>query len=404
MFRLLLFLRGYYEVAVSGYGTERFINLCKIKGIYLWDVKNRHHKLVIKIAESDYLNLDEILYKTGVKVDILKKYGLPFLFIGKKKRIFALISILSVLVLIFVTNLFVWKINYEGYYTLSLEQLEDFLYSNHVKEGVLKSGIEYEILEEKLRKEFPVIKWCSVALTGNTLYIKIEENSLLKEETVAGMEFLYSDIVAENAGVVTDVMVRNGLSMVKIGDKVEKGQILITGAVPVYDDALEIKNMHYYDADAEVLIETQFSYVDSLDDVFLEKEYTGRSFKTSFIKVNEKEIDCFHKNNYAYYDVRSDTKQMVLFGRIKTPVYYGTKEVKEYYLSERKYTENEVLDIFNKNLSNYYISLSEKGVQIIEKDVKIEHNASEWVLNGEFVVSQKVTTKEYRNQVENFIQ
>lgn len=404
MFRFLLFLKGYYSIMVSGYGAERFINLCKVKNIYLWDMQMSHNEYRMKITMSDYNDLEEIVYKTGVKVDILKKYGLPFLFKGRKNRAFYLGFLCIAIALVFISNLFVWQIEYEGNYNVTTEQLSDFLAQYDVDEGMLKSKVSYEILEENLRKEFPIIKWCSVALSGNTLFVRIEENNLLKEEEQTMNEFVYSDIVAGSDGIVTNLMVRNGLAMVKIGDTVTKGQILVTGAVPIYDDSLLIKNYHYYDADADITIETSMTYEEALDTVYLKKEYTGRSKETSYLKINNTALHLPYNLHFAYYDTYTTAHQMNLFGSLYLPVYYGVYEAREYYLVEQKYTEEEVIQIFNEKLSNYYESLSEKGVQILEKDVKIEHNANKWVIKGNFVVSICNLEKEYRNQVENIIQ
>lgn len=405
MFRLLLFLKGYYLICVSGYGAERFINLCKVKNIYLWDFLVSHNEFRMKITLSDYEELEEIVHKTGVKVDILKRYGLPFLFRGKKNRMFYLVSIVIALALIFVSNLFVWKIEFEGNYTVSNEQLQDFLLDYEVDEGVLKSKVQYELLEENLRKEFPIVKWCSVALSGNTLYVRLEENSLLKEEdSEIVADFTYSDIVAESDGTVTGLLVRNGLSMVKVGDTVTKGQVLVTGAVPIYDDSLLVKTYHYYDADADITIESSLDYEEGIEDVYYKKEYTGRTKETSYVKLGEKDIHFPFHPSFAYYDTYTTAHRLELFDMLSLPIYYGKYEAREYYLIEQKYTEDEVVQIFNEKLSNYYASLSEKGVQILQKDVKIEHNASEWVIKGNFVVSISNSVKEYREQMENTIQ
>lgn len=404
MFRLLLFIKGYYLITVSGYGTERFINLCKVKNIYLWDLQMSHNEYRMKITVSDYDDLEDIMHKTGVKVDILKKYGLPFLFLGKKNRVFYLAFTAIAVVLIFVSNLFVWKIEFEGNYTISREQLEDFLLEYNIDEGVLKSKIQYEMLEENLRMDFPIIKWCSVALSGNTLFIRLEENSLLKDSDEVTADFIYTDIVAETDGTVTSLLLRNGLAKVKVGDTVTKGQILVTGAVPIYDDSLLVKTYHYYDADADITIESTTTYEEAIEDVYYEKEYTGRTKDVSYIKWKDTDLHLPFNPSFAYYDTYTTAHQANLFGSLKLPIYYGTYEAREYYLVEQKYTEEEVIQIFNKKLSNYYTSLSEKGVQILEKDVKIEHNVSKWVIKGNFVVSVNNVEKEYREQVENIIQ
>ena len=266
-------------------------------------------------------------------------------------------------------------------------------------------GRNAAILEENLRKEFPIIKWCSVALSGNTLYLKIEENTLLKDDNEYVMNGSYSDIVAQADGVVTGILVRNGLAQVKVGDTVTKGQILVTGVVPIYDDSQQIKNYHYYDADADIFLETNLAYEDTLDNIHFVKEYTGRTKKVSYIKIKNMDIHLPFSPDFAYYDTYTSSQQFTLFNSLGIPVYYGVYEAREYYLTEKEYSTEEVQKIFNENLSNYYTSLSEKGVQIIQNDVKIEHNVNKWVIRGNFVVSVSNLQKEYREQqLENIIQ
>lgn len=406
MFRFFLLLKGFYKITVEGFGTERFINLCKIKNIYLWDMHILKNTYSMNISVKDYELLSEIVNKTGVKVDILKKYGLPFWFKKKKSRSFYLVFVCIALALVFISNRFVWQIEFEGNYTISDEQLEDFLDSYGVSIGVLKSEVPYALLEENLRKDFSIVKWCSVALSGNTITVKVEENTLIREEKHETLKDGYSDIVAETDGVIKSILVRNGIAMVKEGDNVVKGQILVTGVVPIYDDSLTVKSYHYYDADADVEIETSVSYEEFLDKVHYEKEYTGRIETLSYVKIVNKKFVFPRKIDYAYYDVYTSQKQLNLFGIITLPVYYGTYEAREYYLIEKEYVKEEVVLIFNENLSNYYESLREKGVQILEKDVKIEHNASKWVLKGIFDISFINSKKEYKEQkqAENSIQ
>ena len=127
MYRFFLFVKGYYLITVEGLLAERFINLCKVKNIYLWDLQNSNNIYRMKISIEDYNILDDIMNKTGVKVDILEKYGLPFLFLGKKNRIFYLYFVLLALMLVFVSNLFVWKIDFLAWFTTSNYDLSNSL-------------------------------------------------------------------------------------------------------------------------------------------------------------------------------------------------------------------------------------------------------------------------------------
>lgn len=405
MFRFFLFLKGYLLMEVSGYGAERFINLCKLKNIYLWELKPYANKYLMKISATDFHGLEEIIHKTDVKVDILKKYGLPFFFQKKHSRVYNLIFLILAVSLIFISNLFVWKIEFSGNLTVSDEQITDFLKKYNVDIGSLKSSVEYEKIEKELRKEFSIIKWCSVSVKGNTLYIGIEENGLLDlQKTENSTELYYSDILANADGVIEEIMVRNGVPLVNIGDTVTKGQILVTGAVPIYNDALEITNYHYYDADADILLRTTMVYQEDIPEIYSQKEYTGRKKKINYLKFFDKDIHLPFRPSYAYYDIYTTNEQIVLFDTIKIPVYYGTYEAREYIIVEKKYTKEEVAEIANEKLNLYYESLSQKGVQILQKDVKIEYNANNWGINGNFVVNVAQMEKIYREQVENTIQ
>lgn len=404
MFRCFLFMKGYYLILLEGFGAERFINLCKVKSIYLWDMKLSHNTYRMKISVQDYNKIDEILNKTGVKVDIQKKYGLPFLLNKKNRNLYFVFAFIAILI-IFIGNLFVWQIKFEGNQSVTEEQLSDFLKTYDVTEGVMKINIPFSLIEEELRKEFSNIKWCSVALKGNTLSVKIEENTITKNENNQTIDMKYSDIVAMEEGVVTKVLVRNGLSLVNVGDFVKKDQILVTGEVPIYDDGLQIIKYHYYDADADVWIETSLEYENYLEKVYFEKEYTGRMKKIHYLKIKNRDLHLPVTSDYAYYDIYTESKQVKLLKKLTLPVYYGTYKVREYYLVEKEYTDEEVLKIFNKNLSNYYASLSEKGVQILEKDVKIEQDIYNWVIRGKFVLNFYNSKKEYKDQpAENIIQ
>ena len=405
MFRFFLFLKGYLLMEVSGYGAERFINLCKLKNIYLWELKPYANKYLMKISATDFHSLKEIIHKTDVKVDILKKYGLPFFFQKKHSRAYNMIFLIIAMSLIFISNLFVWKIEFSGNLTVSNEQIVDFLKKHDVDIGSLKSSVEFEKIEKELRKEFSIIKWCSVSVKGNTLCISIEENSLLDiQKTADNTNYCYSDILASSDGVIEEIMVRNGVPLVNIGDTVTKGQILVTGTVPIYNDALEITNYHYYDADADILLRTTMVYQEDIPEIYSQKEYTGRKKKINYLKIFDKDIHLPFHPSYAYYDIYTTNEQIVLFDTIKTPVYYGTYEAREYIVVEKKYTKEEIVEIANSKLNLYYESLSQKGVQILQKDVKIEYNANNWGINGNFVVNVAQMEKIYREQVENTIQ
>ena len=61
---------------------------------------------------------------------------------------------------------------------------------------------------------------------------------------------------------------------------------------------------------------------------------------------------------------------------------------------EKKYTREQAEDELNMKLEQFINSLQEKGVQIIEKDVKISMDNNSWIKSGNITVIEPVSTKQ----------
>ena len=81
-----------------------------------------------------------------------------------------------------------------------------------------------------------------------------------------------------------------------------------------------------------------------------------------------------------------DTRQLCILNQIYLPFYYGFEVHREYLPVEAVYQENKAEALLNEKLSKNIVSLEEKGVQIIEKDVKIETAGNTLVMDGYMTV------------------
>ena len=88
MLKLFYFFRGYLWIRVSGASAERFINLCGIRHMMLWDIKKDEEAYVMCISLKSFFEMKDIVRKTSTRVAVLKRIGLPFLMSGVKKRWF----------------------------------------------------------------------------------------------------------------------------------------------------------------------------------------------------------------------------------------------------------------------------------------------------------------------------
>ena len=135
-------------------------------------------------------------------------------------------------------------------------------------------SVDCDSIETALRNDYPDITWVSAEISGTRLIVHIKENDGIKEDIQT--DSTPRDIVATCSGVVTSMITRAGTPKVKPGDEVEKGQILVSGIVDVYNDAKEVVNQRPVSADADIFVRVDIPYEEHLPYLYEYKEYTGR--------------------------------------------------------------------------------------------------------------------------------
>ena len=82
MIQILRLIKGYVEFCAEGGFPERFINLCKINGINLWNVKNDGVKVFACTTEQEFKMLSRPAENSGMTLKIQKTRGLKNFFQG----------------------------------------------------------------------------------------------------------------------------------------------------------------------------------------------------------------------------------------------------------------------------------------------------------------------------------
>lgn len=76
--QLIWYLKGYVRIRITGYSPERFLNACRYKNIYIWDLKRVCGSYEMNLTIDGFRRLKEIVRKTGTKVCIIR--AVVFLF------------------------------------------------------------------------------------------------------------------------------------------------------------------------------------------------------------------------------------------------------------------------------------------------------------------------------------
>ena len=70
--------KGYVRIRLCQGSPERFLNLCAHHGIAVWNLVSREGSYEMNVTVTGFFSLAGICRKTGCRVKIIGKYGLPF--------------------------------------------------------------------------------------------------------------------------------------------------------------------------------------------------------------------------------------------------------------------------------------------------------------------------------------
>ena len=387
MINLLKYLKGYLRIRVGGFSPERFMNLCSNRNILLWDIVRDGDVYYMCISLKGFYQLRDIVRKTGTRVAICKRYGLPFLIpemLGRKVFLAGLILTVGFWIW---TSFYIWDIDLQGNYQITEDVFNSFLKQNAVTVGMSKEELDIELLEKEIRKEFTQITWTSAKLSGTKLVIDIKENDA---PIIADTEEVFEamDLIAEYDGTVVSIVVRKGVPTVSVGDVVEKGTVMVDGKVPVYNEDATIREYRYVKADADIVLEHERYFRATLPFDYVQKEYTGRTKENYFLRIGENELKVPENKPFLLYDSVIHTRRLLVFEKLSVPIFWGSYTHREYLNIEYEYSLEKATELLNKKINTFITTLDEKGVQIIEKNVKIDTNGGMWVVEGDFLVRE----------------
>ncbi len=377
----LLMIQGYVRIRVKGYGATRFVNICKKRGFPIHNLVQKEEEYELNISVPDFKQIRDIVRKTGVKVVIVEKHGLPFFFLRMSTRKCFMFGAFLCFVWLFFMSRFIWAIEIEGNVGITDEMILDYLETQDIQMGTDKSKINTDALEKSFRRDFADITWVSIGQEGTTLSIDIKERDVAVYEEES---YFASSLYAPKDGTVISVVVRSGQAKVKAGDVVTKGQLIIDGILPVVKTDGTVTDYKLVNADADVLIGYSESYYDEISFYREEKAYSGETYREYSLRLGNRMYG-FHgfHTEYEKEEIKESFYQLKLWEYFYLPVWFYEKSHKEYELVRVKTDKTQLEAQLYENLDLFLKSLEEKGVQNIQKDVKIGTSGSMLTLSGE---------------------
>ena len=362
---LLQYIKGYVHIVVEGYYIERFINICNTKNILLWNLKKENSILLRACVEvTKFKELKEICKKTKCKIKIEGKKGVPFVIRKyKKRKFFIALFLFMVLVIISLSN-FIWNIDIEGNTNIPKDEIISIASKQGLSTGKLKGKIDTKQVINQIRLERDDIAWVGIEIKGTNAIIKIVEADK-KPEIINEDE--YCNIISDRDAVIKKVSAKNGTPLVKEGDVVTKGDIIIAGWMEG-----KYTGTRYVHAQGEIQAKVWYSSTQKISLKETVKQETGNEESKYSVKFNNFQIN-LHKSvpKFEKYDTIETNKKLKLFSNFYLPIELIEYTYKEYQETIVIRSQEEAKKIGEERATTELLDKIQ-GKEILDKQVKIK--------------------------------
>lgn len=389
---LIKFFRGYLLVHLHGYSPERFLNLCSNHNILIWNLESHKDGYTFNISIAGYRKLKPLLRKTKTRLSIRQRVGFPFfLYRYRKRKVFFGGIVVCLGFLLYLTT-FIWLIDIHGNSSITDETILAFLEEEKSSFGAKKSKIDCAGLEEKLRTEYGDIIWASVRLNGTKMTIDLQEN-LISENSEKQNEKLEGeyDISANKDAIITSIITRRGTPYVKKGDVVKSGDILVGSRLDIYNDSNEIAEYVYVTSDADIYGQTEYVYEDSFPMKYTQKIQKGEesSMYDFYIFGWHLKIPPFNKKPEIYTSY-TENRQLAIAKDYYIPITMKKTVIFPCDYQQVELTKAQAKQETAEEVSYFLKKLTEKGIQIIDKNVMIEFRDNQCHYRAKITAVEKI--------------
>ncbi len=179
---------------------------------------------VLVVPRRNVGDWESALREKGVAFT-LRRGGLPAKLARYKLRVGVVIGALLFAAILFFGTAVVWEVHVEGTESILAADIKSDLSEMGVSVGSFIPFMDFEEICNRYRLENPEIAWMGIYRTGTVLQVKILEADSFKEEETPQ----YANIVAKEDGVIEALLVTRGTAVVKKGQSVKKGDLLVSG-------------------------------------------------------------------------------------------------------------------------------------------------------------------------------
>ena len=377
--RLLRYILGYVKFEARGVFFERFLTICSRDGIKILAPSKKDDIMVGYVFAKDYKRLRKPAKKTGLRLHVIKKIGIPFFISRYRLRLGIVTGIVLFLSVLTILSNFVWSIEIVGVESLEEEQIVDTLEELGLKVGSYIPSIDVRRLKQQFMLKNDAVAWIGININSSVAEIRIHERVYSPEFTVDNDKAC--DVVASQTGLVKYMEVYDGQPQIKVGDVVLEGQLLVSGIVEDVKGNVTLKHarakiLAFVWEDTEIVVDMSQSY----------RVDTGEKKILNTLVLFGAKIPLYFsdKADFEYYEEKSSVPLSIL--GFDLPILVERRVLVGYETQVEKLSEASAKKLAFENLEKY--------VEEVYADAFIEkQDANGRVEDGKYILSVSFTIK-----------
>ena len=307
------FLTGSLRLSVEG-DCERLLNLCRENNIPLWDIERRNgFSVCFSLCLYNIYSFIRLCRRARCRFHTEGKKGLPFRVKRVMERPGLVIGFALCMAALWIMCQCVWVIDINVQGDINKEEVRQLLSEAGLKPGAPVRSVRAQKIKNSVISASDEIAYLTVNVKGSRATVNIYPRRVEKMPTPTEP----CDVISGLTGVVTAIRVKQGSCQLRVGQTVQKGDIIAKGEIT---DALG--QTRYYRADAEIDLRTWYTQKSLIPTELFEYIPTDNTKTKRYLTVGDKTIKLYliESIEYKWYYKNISRKTLTLGDGITLPV------------------------------------------------------------------------------------
>lgn len=338
---LFSWLFGYHVLEMPRAFLEDFLNICLRYGFTYYDISidEEARRAFVRVPSAEKGRILTACRVWQVRVKVKEWHGLARRLTQYRGRWGLLAGAALSVILLFLSQSVIWRIDVVGNERLTGEQIIECLAENGISVGDFKKRLNTDSIEQRVMINNDDISWISINISGTVASVEVREviDTEIKQQNTHP-----ANLVALYDAQIVGMEVYSGFLSVKEGDFVRRGELLVSGIYKEGKAPLRITR-----ASGRILGRVSHSIEIEIPLIQSKKVLSGEKTTKKMLIFFGKPIKFFlnYRNLPASYDIINYVYAFDPFSLGELPISLSVDEYVGYEMREVEISESEAMEM-----------------------------------------------------------